>query len=223
MTTRIIAMLCAAFVVGGCAGNSNVIRTPGTESRPVTELARLQIPHALTLLSVDGEKLDSVRSPNDYEVALKPGLRRLRFVYEKEWGNPNTYDWVYSEQVVEIAFEMRPGVVYRAGYPAVANRYEAARMARDLRVWIDAPDGTRTSSQQVALYGSPFMRLLRSEGNDENITAGAATGAASGTAGNPDLSAAAASEHDALQRLKLWWNLASNEQRRAFLLWTETQ
>ncbi|MDH3716423.1 MAG: DUF2057 domain-containing protein, partial [Gammaproteobacteria bacterium] len=208
-----------------CAGKGNVIQTPGTSSLADDAVARVEIPYALTLLAVDGEQVAAPRSDSSSRARLMPGTRRLRFAYEKNWGNPDTYDWVYSAHVVEIELRARPGVLYRAGYPEPANRHEAVKLAVDLRMWVDSPDGTRVASRTGAPHGSPLTRLIRSNsGAATSYTAAAsAPAAASGTGDSVDQAEALLSDQDALQRLKLWWKLASDEQRKAFQQWIKTQ
>lgn len=214
-------LLYVALLLIGCAGNGSVIQTPGTSSLADDALAVVELPYALTLLAVDGEPVAAPRSDGNSHAHLVPGTRRLHFAYEKNWGNPGTYDWVYSAHVVEIELSARAGVLYRAGYPEPANRQAAVRLARDLRLWIDSPDGTRVASRQVAPYGSPLSRLIRSNGGES--TAGAAVAPAA-TAGNSvDQAEALLAEQDALQRLKLWWKLASDEQREEFQQWVRTR
>ena len=228
---RTFGLLCAASLLIGCAGNANVIQTSGTFSLADAEVARLEVPSALTLLTADGEKVASVQAHETYEVHLIPGPRRLRFAYEKNWGNPTTYDWVYSDHVVEIVFTAQAGVLYRADYPRPQNRNAARRLADDLRVWVDSPDGTRVESRQVGPHGSPLARLIGWEagtsGGDEPATGAAAPAAAAAvgsSAGNSvDQAEALLAEQDALQRLKLWWKLASEEERRQFQEWVEAQ
>jgi uncharacterized protein YccT (UPF0319 family) len=213
-------LLCVALLLGGCAGHGNVIQTPGTSSLADDTLARVEIPYALTLLAVDGEPVAAPRSDGSSVARLVPGTRRLHFAYEKNWGNPGTYDWVYSAHVVEIELTALPAVLYRAGYPEPANRRAALKLAQDLRVWIDGPDGTRVASQQIAAHGSPLSRLIRSNGGES--AAGAAVAGAPAV-DSVDQAEALLADQDALQRLQLWWKLASDEQRKAFRQWIDLQ
>jgi uncharacterized protein YccT (UPF0319 family) len=216
-------LLCVALLLIGCAGTGNVIQTPGTSSLADGEVARLEIPYALTLLSVDGEQVASPRSDGSSKARLLPGTRRLHFAYEKNWGNPDTYDWVYSAHVVEIELNAQPGDLYRAGYPEPANRRAAVELARDLRVWIDSSEGTRAASQQIAAYGSPLTRLIRSDSGESASGAAVASASTAAAGDSVDQAEALLAEQDALQRLKLWWKLASDGQRKDFQQWIETQ
>jgi len=228
---RTFGLLCVALSLIGCASNGNVIQTSGTHSLPEAEIARVEIPSALTLLTADGEKIASIQAHDTYQVHLVPGPRRLRFAYEKNWGNPTTYDWVYSDHVVEIVFTPQAGVLYRADYPRPQNRNAARRLADDLRVWVDSPDGTRVESQQVGPHGSPLARLIGSQavtsgggGEPAAGVAAPATAAVASNAGNGvDQAEALLAEQDALQRLMLWWKLATDEERSQFQEWVEAQ
>ncbi len=236
-----------ALLVAGCAGTGGVLETSGTQSLGDDAVALVKIPNALSLLAVDGKKVDPAVGADGYDVRLLPGTRRLRFAYEENWGNPSTYDWVYSKHVVEVALEARAGVTYTTGYPEPSNAVEANKLASDLRVWIDDPAGGRAASKKVATHGSPGSKLF--SGGDAEIveeaqeadavTSAAAGGSASGvvvpSAGiiaagagssggdSAEVATAQQSQQDPLQRLKIWWKLASEEDRRAFQAWVETQ
>jgi len=238
--------LCVALLVAGCAGTGGVLETSGTQSLGDDAVALVKVPNALSLLAVDGKKVDPAVGTVGYDVRLLPGTRRLRFAYEENWGNPSTYDWVYSKHVVEVVLEARAGVTYTAGYPEPGNVIEARDLASDLRVWIDDPVGGRATSKKVAEHGSPGSRLFSGGSTDigeEAEAAGADTStvsavggsgvvvpsagiiaAGAGTAGDSAEGATAQqSQQDPLQRLKIWWKLASEEDRRAFQAWVETQ
>jgi len=219
-------MLYMVVLLSSCAGNGNVIETSGTPLLPDAAVARVTIPNALTLLTVNGEKVPASRSRDSYQVRLVPGPRRLRIAYEEDWGKASDYDWVYSDHVVEVVLTARAGVVYRMGYPVPANRSAARRLAGDLRVWIDEPDGTRVESRQVTAHGLPLTRLISigaaASAPDAPDTAAAAVAAAPG-GDKVDQAEALLAEQDALQRLKLWWKLASDAQRQQFQAWIETR
>lgn len=235
-----------ALLVAGCAGTGGVLETSGTQSLGDDAVALVKVPNALSLLAVDGRKVDPAVGADAYDVRLLPGTRRLRFAYEENWGNPSTYDWVYSKHVVEVVLEARAGVTYTAGYPEPSNATGARDLANDLRVWIDDPVGGRATSKKVAAHGSPGSRLFSGGSTDigaEAEAASADTGTVSGAGGSGvvvpsagiiaagagsagDSAAGAASQQsvqDPLQRLKIWWKLASEADRRAFQAWVETQ
>ncbi len=212
---RTFVLLCAVALVSSCASKGNVIETSGTAALTDAEVARVAISNALSLLTVDGKAVPSPRGHARYEVRLAPGSRRLRFAYEENWSNANEYDWVYSDHAVEIVLDARPGFLYRAEYPEPTNLREARQLAGDLRVWIDDSLGKRIESRQVAAHGSPLTRLI-------GTRAGSAAAAAPPPGANGDRvgeAEALLAEQDALQRLKLWWKLASTEQRRRFQAW----
>lgn len=213
---KIFRLVPVVVVVCACAGGGSVIQTPGTAQMDDAVVARLSVPNALTLLTVDGEEVPASRGYDSYEVRLAPGTRRLRFAYEKNWGSAGEYDWVYSDHVVEIVFDVYSGARYTTGYPEPANRNAAMRLADDLRVWIDDPAGRRLTSRQVAAHGSPLTRLLA------RGSAAAVTDAASGSDSVGQAEAVLA-QQDALERLKLWWKLASDSQREQFQVWIKTQ
>ena len=220
---RTFGLLCAALWLISCASNGDVIQTSGTHSLPDAEIARMEIPSALTLLTADGEKIVSVQAHDTYQVRLLPGPRRLRFAYEENWGNPSTYDWVYSDHIVEIVFTAQAGVMYLADYPRPENRNAARRLADDLSVWVDSPDGTRVESQQVGPHGSPLTRLVSGGESAASVAAPATAAVGSSTGSSVDQAEALLAEQDALQRLMLWWKLATDEERSQFQEWVEAQ
>jgi uncharacterized protein YccT (UPF0319 family) len=225
------------LTASACASPVKSVQVYPGPARPDTEVAKVLVPPELEILTVDGEDIEvPFADVSDYELRLLPGPHELVMVYQKLWGNEAQAKLVVSD-AVGVQLDAKAASSYQLEYEHPRNVDAAEQSARDFKVWVvDPATGQRTESYFVESYGPPLNRALRnvfSKGDKPgtqratpvpNPAQASVTAGATSASGNSNQDPAVAAEQviaqqDALDRLKFWWKLADDKQKRAFRIW----
>jgi uncharacterized protein YccT (UPF0319 family) len=187
--------------------------------RPLDQLAIVKVPAAITVRSIDGQK---VKSPSmetgTYELQLEPGHHLIAFRYYLNWVTGDSGMMVASKDVgVDTVFEA--GKTYEIRYKVPRNADEAY----DFMTSFDATLVDLSSGQQYNSYEIQNLdTILAAKRLGVNATASQVGVPAATTTPAPTLSADAAVKEDPVKRLKFWWLMANEQQRKEFSQWMKT-
>lgn len=225
------------FTAAACASPVKPVQVYPGPARPDSEVAKVLVPPELEILTVDGEDIEvPFADISDYELRLLPGSHELVMVYQKLWNDEATGKLVVSD-AVGVQLDAKAASSYQLEYERPRNMDAAEQSARDFKVTlVDPISGQRTESYFVESYGPPLNRALRNvfsrgektatrRATPEPDTAQASvTAGAASVSGPSDQDSAVAAEQviaeqDPLDRLKFWWKLADEQQKKAFRIW----
>lgn len=218
---------------------------PG-QIRPGNETIRLQVPAPITVVKIDGRKID-VPSENEgfYEIYLLPGVHRIDFKYELSWGDEVSGILVKSD-VVGVESQFFAGKNYELSYPVPTEQEEAYHMALKFEAQLhELESGRRVTSRPIAELND-FRRKNPSvttdsgsaELNASELPTVETFGMSSPKKNNTDVTVSSgndanvsvpvdikvdtATREDAVKRLKFWWLMASKHERKLFREWLKT-
>ena len=217
------------MVLTACSGNKIVPTYEGAKLAK-EQVAVLLAGENITLLSVNGEPVPKYLLSNiEVNYGLKPGLNRVTFKYRSVWANHQRDE--DGPRAVEVSSEPREVVInavagdqLRFDYASADNVREARALAADFRARIINARG-----QSLAESRLPQPEVVSEEvaqpapasvaASAAAVTTAATVNAAQVTApkGQPGSQSAAALP--AIEGLKVLWNQASSEERKAFLKW----
>ena len=88
MTAQRIFIVFSVIWLQACSSVSGPVHFYSGQPRPDNQTARLKVPAAITVVKIDGKKVE-VPSKDDgfYQVYLLPGLHRIDFKYDLSWGD----------------------------------------------------------------------------------------------------------------------------------------
>jgi uncharacterized protein YccT (UPF0319 family) len=235
MTYRtMLLMLLSAFALLACSTASSVKFYEGP-TRPDSEIAIITVPAAITMRSIDGQNVKSPsKDSGTYEVQLQPGPHLVVFRYYSYWAYGDAGVMVKSNDVgVEAVYEA--GKHYLLRYQEPHSFEEAKAYFSEFHATlVDINSGKQYSSFEVSDQNSLFARIKNyfDPNGAPKVTpptttavapmAAATTVAATNTAASPTLSADAAMNEDPVKRLKFWWLMANDTQRKEFTKWMKT-
>jgi uncharacterized protein YccT (UPF0319 family) len=211
----------SAMLVMACSPTGPV-RFYSGPPQPKDKLAIIVVPAPITVRSIDGQEVDSPsKESGSYEVQLTPGHHLIAFRYELFWGTNDSGTLIKSHEVgVDAEFEA--GKTYAIRYKVPSSTSEAA----DFRTDFTATLVDQSGGQQYRSY------VIR---NMDNVLAAKRIGTAAATtnpataaatirpsAASPGLSADAAEKANPVKRLKFWWLMANEQERKQFTQWMKT-
>jgi len=230
---RYIILSIALVLLSSCASVDNPVRMYTGDKRPDVEIAKLLVPSALEVLSIDGKKLKTPYVPGGlYEVEVLPGTHVLTVVYAELWGDSTT-----SEHVTSDAFHFK--LITRAG-----SRYEfkhngpydlvAADFTQisEIKIWLEHLDtGQIVNAENVTTYGSAISRAIMPSTAGQGVSTNTQVSSAQQTPSDTVQASQASaqnvtstltaeqiiSKQDALERLKYWWQRADKNQHEVFI------
>jgi uncharacterized protein YccT (UPF0319 family) len=196
------------------------------EPRPTSETALLQVPAPICVEKIDGKDVD-VPSNEDgfYEIYLLPGLHRIEFKYELYWGD-GTSGMIIASDVVGIETPFNAGMKYSLSYRVPGDEEEAFWMSNNFKATlIEQQTGRKISSrtleelnqrgvQTTLVYDSQNVEQsgVKTKPPEENER----------FTPPPGMDADTASQADAVRRLKFWWLMADQEERKRFKQWMKS-
>lgn len=214
-----------SFWLQACTATGPIHFYPG-KPRPQSETAHLRVPGPISVMKIDGKKVD-VRSIEDsfYEIFLLPGLHRIEFKYELYWGDP-TSGMVVASNVVGIETPFRAGMNYELTYTIPENEREAYSMADDFKAkLVEQETGRQVISRALAELNEPGIKSTLVYGSrnttqpkDNNISVVESAGVTT----LMSIDADTATREDAVKRLKFWWLIANEDERKRFKEWTKS-
>lgn len=211
-----IMLLVGLMLLSGCSNSLTRVQTWEGEAARDSEVALLQVPGAVRVLSVNGREMSRFLVDDmavDYQ--LLAGNATVVFAYRTIWARPaGSGSRDARVDVVETApqvmhFEARAGQVYRFDLPEVSGRREAEALAADFRASLLDDSGLRVADAEpwdtealdrapVPAAGEPQLDPV---GQPADMTTRGASGASR------------------LEQLQQLWGEASEQERREFLRW----
>ncbi len=205
-------LLLIGFLLQACAPTGPVKFFEG-QDRPNSEIARVMVPGPITVESIDGREV-KVPSKEEgfYELRLLPGKHIIAFKYKLYWGSINSGMLVKSDlAAVDTNFEA--GKVYELTYKKPKDEEEAFAFSNDFKATLI----DRTSGQKTASFKIKNLEAALLARNTQQNNGAAQTVAAPKTQAMP--TADQAVNEDPVKRLKFWWLMASEKERKAFREW----
>lgn len=182
------------------------------------KLAIVEVPAAINVLSIDGKEVDSPsKDSGSYEVQLEPGHHLIEFRYELFWGTFESGKLVKSKHTgVDAVF--KAGDTYAIRYKKPQDADEAADFFSDFHATlVDLSTGKQYSSYEIKDLAA---MLATQQARTNSSTAAQATTTASAASAMPN--AETATKADPVKRLKFWWLMANEQQRKQFTDWMKT-
>lgn len=188
------------------------------------KIAHLRIPAAITLTKIDNKtiKVPSIEE-GYYDIFLLPGVHRIDFKYELVWGDNVSSMLIHSDEV-GIESRFYAGKIYELTYKVPTDQDEAYHMAmvNEFKAHLvekgtDRVVASRSVSElnEFSLGGANVM-TNRITPN----TPGAVAAESSSTVTAPvGMDADTAAREDAVKRLKFWWLMANDKERKQFKEW----
>lgn len=211
MKYRVSLLLGLLVLLTACSATGPV-RFYSGPPQPRDQLAIVEVPAAITVLSIDGKEVNSPSKLSGiYEVQLKPGHHLIEFRYELYWGNSDTGMLIKSKDTgVDAVFEA--GKTYAIRYKKPQDADQASNFLTDFpATLVDLSSGKQYSSYVIKNLDA----VLAAQKAKAQTTSQAAAATAMPNAQT-------ASNADPVKRLKFWWLMANKQQRKQFTDWMKT-
>lgn len=211
--------------IQSCSVSGPVHNYPG-DPRQKSEIARVRIPAPITVEKIDGKKIDVPSNESGYyDIYLLPGLHRLDFKYELYWGDGTSGSIVESDDVaIETLFNA--GMTYKMTYPTPTDEEEAFWMANDFKAkLLELETGRQVASRKPGELNRQDVKTTLVYGNntaDQPQSSPPAVAASTGITPPQGIDADTAAREDAVRRLKFWWMMADEAERKRFQQWIKT-
>lgn len=208
-------LLLTGFLLQACAPTGPVKFFEG-QDRPNSEIARVMVPGPITVESIDGREV-KVPSKEEgfYELRLLPGKHIIAFKYKLYWGSINSGMLVKSDlAAVDTNFEA--GKVYELTYKKPKDEDEAFAFSNNFQATLVE----RTSGQKTTSFMIKNLEAALLARNTKQNNSAAQTATAPKTQAMP--TAEQAVKEDPVKRLKFWWLMANEKQRKEFSKWMKS-
>jgi len=187
------------------------------DARPASEIAKVKIPGPVTVKSIDGRE---VRVPSKekgfYELQLPPGKHLVVFKYVRYWGTSET-GLLIKSPLAAVDTEFRAGEVYELTYTRPKDEDEAFEFVGEFNATlVNLSSGKKTASFKV----KDLDTLLATRAMIQDSNRPSPSAAASPMSAMP--SADQAVQEDPVKRLKFWWLMADEKQRKEFSEWMKS-
>ncbi len=230
-TGKLVAFVALLLVLAGCSGNK-IVPTYGGTKLPKEQVAVLTAGENISVLEVNGEPVPKYLLSNiEVKYGLKPGPNRILFQYRSVWANHQRDE--DGPRAVEVSSAPREvNVLANAGdtlyfdYASAGNVREARALAENFKARVRNARGDVVAESQMPVPEEEQVAI--SPGPDESAGESGLMGAEGAVLVTPQSLAAtraapAASAPTgalpALEGLKVLWNQASNDEKKAFLKW----
>jgi uncharacterized protein YccT (UPF0319 family) len=219
-------LLLSALVLVACAPTGPV-RFYAGPPKPKDKIAIVIVPAPITVRSIDGKKIKSPsQESGSYELQLEPGHHLIAFQYYLYWEHGDTGMMVKSPDTgIDAIFEA--GKTYEIRYKAPGDYNEAMNYFNSFSATLaDTGNGQTYSSYPIDKLDS----IVAAKGINTGTTAASATNtaptavvtAAAAAVTMPSATADKVVNEDPVKRLKFWWLMASEQERKQFTAWMKT-
>ena len=228
---RILVLFFMTVLLAACQSSPVVKLYDGAE-RPVSQIAVVQIPETLDIISINGRDPSGINSSlmGSYrELHLSAGQYEIIAFYREIWepDSTSTHVVLRSEPAI-FTVEGRPGGRYVLEYGKPGNVDDARELAADFRGWTrDITSGQRIPTEPSGLARPGLLSNVNIGGiapvpASEVVMPVPTTSPSATTPAMPTPVGHASGNTDGgayLDMLKAQWSQASAEERRAFLRW----
>lgn len=238
---RYACLIINVVFLSACAGAAGPIRLYEGPKKPDNEIARFLVPSELEVVAIDGKALEAPYVPDgQYQVELLPGDHQIAVVYSEYWGDDTVGSLVVSDAFYfQFATAAGGTYVFKHNGPEDLVNANFDTLIGDIKIWLEQrKTGQTINAASTSAYGGFLARTIRQvatgqgEGTPKAGVPSLQTNnaqAASPTLPLPtDTGAASAliaeqiiAQQNALDRLKFWWKMADQKQRKAFQAWTD--
>ena len=220
---RLVSFLLLFAFLHACAVQDPVQLYSGPK-RPAEETVHLRVPGPITVVKLDGKEVDVPSLENDYyNIYLLPGLHRIDFKYVLFWGD-NTSGMVVASDVVAVETRMSAGKTYTLTYHEPATEEEAYEMSQAFKATlVEQGTGRKVASrtpEELNIQGITTTLITQPMGTSASQPAGQSANTTGITP--PGIDAGTAAHEDAVKRLKFWWLIANQDERKEFKQWLQT-
>lgn len=224
-----LLLLLSPLVLMACSVKGPIKYYEGP-TRPDDQIAIVTVPAAISMRSIDGKDVKSPsKESGTYDVQLPPGHHLIVFRYYNYWPYGDAGIMIKSKDVgINTTFEA--GKHYVISYPVPQRLEEAENFFSDFSAtMVDTSSGKKFSSFEVNDQSSLFAQIKGYFSSDSGTnkatattTADAAPAVAAATMTATAATAAsadAAVKEDPVKRLKFWWLMANESERKEFTEW----
>jgi len=227
-----ILVLLNCLLVAACSSNKPVKTYEGA-MLPDTEQVVMTAGENITVVSVNDKPVTKYLLSNiEVDYALRPGANKVVFQYRSVWAvslrkdedDPRAEEVTSAEQVVEFVAE--PGSRLSFDYPEASDVREAKRLAKGFEARLINQAGTLlATSSEYSVVSKPVVASVSSP---SVASSAAPIGTADAASSSNNTSQAVASQSPApaaqpklptIDALKVLWDSASSEEKKAFLKW----
>lgn len=188
-----------------------------------SETARLSVPGPITVTMIDGKEVD-VPSINDgfYEIFLLPGPHRISFMFEQDWGG-SLDGFLIKSDVVGVDSQFISGMNYELTYPVPENADEAFDMSAMFKArLVEKETGRHVESRSIDELNALKALAPVTQNNEETKVKPAPSAVSSSVTVPSDINADSAVAKDAVKRMKFWWLIANEDERKRFKQWMKS-
>jgi len=204
-----ICLLGLGLMAAGCS-TGRVYRMYEGQPQPADKIARLMVPNAIDVYSIDGKVVyDFFLKAGKSEVQLLPGPHSIVARYDVVWNEGSETHQIVKSGLIGMTFDAQAGHLYRIAFPEPQDVASAAKFADHVKLWIE--DLTSPASAPKPAGDSALSS--NSTGTPSNAPA-TLPAFAPVAASNPSM------ESLPLQNLKFWWQKADEQDRRQFRDWS---
>jgi uncharacterized protein YccT (UPF0319 family) len=194
-------------LVTACSATGPVKFYSGT-TPPRDQLAIVTVPAPITVLSIDGKEVDAPsQEEGTYEVQLEPGPHFIAFRYELYWGT-NEHGMLIKSPQVAVDTNFIAGHSYELRYKVPGDADEAENYLTKF----EANLVDRDNGQQYASYPAKDINQIIASRKLHPPQPSTSTA----------MSADAVMKQDPIKRLKFWWLMANEQERKQFTDWMKT-
>ena len=224
---RIFLILFSLIWIQACTVVSGPVHFYSGQPRNKSETARLSIPGPITVMKIDGRKVD-VPSIDEgfYEIYLLPGIHRIDFKFEQYWGD--NLDGIYiKSNVVGVESHFFAGKNYELTYPIPKGPDEAFEMSFQFKAkLVETKTGRQVASRSTAELDEFRIRAPITHSNEGIIQSKVKPVPIVEFTGSntvpTDINADTAARKDAVKRMKFWWLMANEKERSRFKDWMKS-
>ncbi|HEB85798.1 MAG TPA: DUF2057 domain-containing protein [Gammaproteobacteria bacterium] len=237
-------IICVLFL-SACANTNGPIRLYAGPQKSKNEIVTFRVPYELEVVAIDGRKLKMPYVPEgQYQFELLPGNHVLKVIYTAYWGDDTSGNVVVSDAFYfRVATTAGSSYVFKHNGPTDLVYASFDSQISDIRIWlVQQKTGQTINAISTRAYGNYLTRALRHvvSGTEEGKPVAIQEEGAkitvptssisppvtlSSTAKQTNASALIAEQiiarQNALDRLKFWWKMANEKQRKAFQVWTD--
>jgi len=210
-----MAMFMALFLAA-CSATGPVRFYQGPP-KPQDQLAIVIVPAALNVLSIDGEPVDSPsQETGTYQLELLPGHHLIAFRYELYWGTNVSGKLVKSKEVAVDAI-FNAGSIYRMHFKEPQTIDEAYDFYSHFSATLtNDQSGQSFASYEIENLGAVLAAKGIAKGQSPAAQRTVVAKPGSTVTTNP---ADKVVNQDPVKRLKFWWLMANEQQRKQFTEW----